>query len=126
MATDLQNLVIKIEADAKNALKELEITNKSLRSLQKEVKKSSSEQAKLTKSFQSANEASHKFNSTLKTLAATFLTLQGSKEFVGLLGDVESGFIGVAKTTGLASKDFEELKKKIFDLSTSMSGVSTF
>ena len=124
MSTE-QNMEIRIQADAKEALVELRNVTKSLKGLETETKKMSKDSAAMKKSIDSVSKSTRSFSRALKGLVGAYVSLQGTKEFVGLLGRMEKGFVGVAKTTGLAGKELDELKDGIIDLSTELSGVET-
>lgn len=59
---------------------------------------------------------------------AAFLTVRQVTEFTRTLitefGEVEKGFIGVAKTTGLAGDELIDLENRIKDMSTTLAGLT--
>ena len=117
-------LVINITAEADKALRELKELTGGLKQVEKEVQRSAKSTAQMQKHFDSLGK---KANSLAKSLVGVFgavASYQGAKQYVQLLGKIEEGFIGVAKTTGLAGKELEKLKDKLYDLGTTMAGVS--
>lgn len=115
-----QQLIIKIKADTDKAVSQVTKLTKQVDKLTKENKKfgnSSKEIGQINKSFESLGR-------TLKGVAAAYLSFEGARKLISTTADIESGFIGVAKTTGLAGEELEVMKGKILDLSTELAGVS--
>jgi len=124
MASKEQSLDIRINADANKAIAELKSVTTQLKRLEGEVKKGSASTKQLQSSFDSVAGSASGFAKTLAGLAAGYASMSGAKEFVGLLTEMENGYIGVAKTTGMAGEELEKLKGGIEDLSTKLAGVS--
>ena len=116
-------LLIKVRADSDKATKELGRLTKEVDKLTKQVGKSNKTWSNNKKSFDSVSKATASFNKQLAGLAATYLSFQGAKQLVQTTADVESGFIGVAKTTGLVGEEFKKLENELLNMSTSMAGV---
>lgn len=83
----------------------------------KKTKKTEQDLASLNKKFASLTKS-------VTGLIAAYASFQGAKAFVGMVGDIEEGFVGVAKTTGLAGEQFNQFKDQIKDMSVNLAGVS--
>ena len=116
-----KQLSIKVSAQTLDAQKRLERLSKEIDTLARTTQKSSVSQ---TKSFKKINNSAQELRNTILKLGSAYLGLEGAKSLVSTAGDIEKGFIGVQKTTGLAGEEFKKLKQNIYDLSTSMSGTS--
>lgn len=116
-------LLLKVRADTDKATKELSKLTKEVKKLSKGVKTNSKTMKLSEKSFNGVAKATSNFNTQLVALASTYLSFQGAKKLVLTTAEVEAGFIGIAKTTGLVGREFEELEKSLLDMSTSMAGV---
>lgn len=113
-------LLIKIKADSDRATKDIARLSKEVDKLTKENKKfgtSSKEIEKINKSFNS-------LGNTIKGIAAAYLSFEGARKLITTTADIEKGFLGVAKTTGITGDELEKLKGDILDLSTELAGVS--
>ena len=100
------------------------ITNK-LNKLENETKKQTASNKEIEKSFKGLEKTAGKFTTTLSGVVAGYLSLQGASLVVSEMATLEEGFIGVAKTTGLAGEEFDKLKQGLLELSTQIAGVST-
>jgi len=118
-------LLIKIQADTNKAIKDVNKLTKEVKTLSKESKqfgKSAKDVEKVNKSFTKLNTS---VLGVVSSVALAYSAITGVGKLVSVTSELEKGFIGVAKTTGLAGEEFENLKEEIFDLSTEMSGVKT-
>ncbi len=116
------SLIIRIQADTDKAAKEIKRLNKQIDSL----KKSSDGKWEkgVNKGFKDIQTSAKSLNGTLKTLAATFLTFQTGKALIQTAADIEEGFLGIQKTTGLTGEAMKGLEDSILSLSTEMAGIS--
>lgn len=125
MGTTDQDLVIKLRAEMDAAIKEINKLNKEMDSLTKTSKVSSKSFKENEKAYKSVETSVTKLTKQLGALGAAYLSLDGAKAIVNIAADMEQGFIGVAKTTGLFGTEMKSLEDGILDLSTSIAGVST-
>ena len=124
MGTTDQEMVLKLRSEMGSAIKEVKRLSKELDTLSK----SSSKNAKAFKN----NEAAYKRIGTsvtkltkqLGTLAIAYASIQGAKQLISTTAEVEKGFIGVAKTTGLVGEELKKLESELLSMSTEMAGVS--
>lgn len=77
-----------------------------------------------TDSFAKRGRALEGFRSKYTQVIGGLVSVYALKSLVDTIGTLEEGWIGVAKTTGLAGEEFENLKGRIQDLSLTMKGVS--
>ena len=123
MSTD-QKLVIKIQAQADKATQEINKLNKELDKMSKSTKNANASSKNVSAGFKGINASASQLSGTLKGLAAAYLSIEGAKSLVSTAAEVEEGFLGVAKTTGLAGEEMDKFKQKLFDMSTELAGVS--
>ena len=116
------DLIIQIKADTKKAISEIDKLTKSVDNLKKTEDGGWSKRT--TQGFNNIGKSANTLNTTLKSLAATWLTFQTGKSLVKTAADIEEGFLSVAKTTGLTGEAMEALGDSILELSTKMAGVS--
>lgn len=64
------------------------------------------------------------FRSNYTQIIGSLVSIYAIKQLVEVIGTLEEGWVGVAKTTGLAGEEFEELKDGIKDMSLELRGVS--
>ena len=124
MGTADQDMVIKLRSEMDSAIKEVKRLSKELDSLNKQTTKN-------TKGFKQ-NEAAYKrigasvtkLTKQLGALALAYASIQGAKQLISTTAEVEKGFIGIAKTTGLTTEEFKKLESELLSMSTEMAGVS--
>ncbi len=124
MRTKEEEYIIKVRTESDKALKELNRLNKEINQISKGVGKSGKSLKVSEKSFAGVTKSVSALNKQLLGLATTYLSFQGAKQLIQTTAELEKGFIGVAKTTGLVGDEFEKLKDGLFDMSTSMGGVT--
>jgi len=112
---------IKINAELGDTNKQIAKLTKELEKLQKKANTGSLD--KTQKGFDKTSQSAGKLTKSLTAMATAYVSLTGMKELVRITAEVEDGFIGVAKTTGLVGDDFERLKEGINDLSTELAGM---
>ncbi len=117
-----EELIIKIKADTDKATKEINRLNTEVKKLHKTSDGKWSKDTK--KGFDNISKSANSLNTQLKALAVTYLSFQTAKSLVTTAADIEEGFLGVAKTTGLAGEALAGLKDSILELSTKMAGIS--
>ena len=61
---------------------------------------------------------------SMQNLMLSYIAISAGKNFINNIATLEKGWIGVAKTTGMAGEEMETLKTSIRDLSVEMKGVS--
>ena len=118
-----RELIIKVKTDSDKATKKLGRLTKEVDKLTKNVGKNTKTLSNSKKSFDGVAKSTAIFNNKLVKLAATYLSFEGAKKLITTTAEVESGFIGIAKTTGLTGKEFKKLETALLDMSTSMAGV---
>jgi len=116
--------LIKVKADTDKAIKEINKLNKELADLKKTSSNSVKSSKDIEQSYKKLGKTTAVLSKQIATLATAYLSFQGAKEIVSITSELQSGFIEVAKTTGITGDAFKELEQDIFKLSTSMAGVS--
>jgi TP901 family phage tail tape measure protein len=125
MANTQSELNFKVEADARGAIKALNNVTRELKVITREVRKTSKSTKGIENSFKSFEKTTEALTNQLKGVVAGLIAFEGAKNTVSLMADLEQGFIGVAKTTGMAGDEFNNFKRDLLKLSTKMAGVST-
>ena len=123
MASD-NELLIKVKAETSKATKEIGRLTKEVDKLSKQTKKTSKNTDAINKSFTGINKITKSLTSSLAKLGTAYLSFQGAKQLITTTAELEKGFIEVSKTTGITGDALKELEDDIFDLATSMAGVS--
>lgn len=116
-------LLIKIKAETDKATKEIQGLNKQVESLSKQMKTSNSSFDSNKKAFEGLEKSAVKLKDQLVGIATAYLSFQGAKQLINTTADIEQGFIGVAKTTGLTGDALKNLEGDILNLSKEMAGV---
>ncbi len=124
MGTTDQDMVLKLRSDMGTAIKEVKRLSKELDSLHKSSKKNTTTLKQNEAAYKKIGGSVSKLTTQLKALAVSYASIQGARALVGTAADIEEAFLGVAKTTGLAGEEFDELKDSILDLSTELAGIS--
>ena len=119
-----KELVIKITADASKATKQVDQLTKEIDQFSKATKTAGSNSKNISRGFSNIDSSASKLTATLTSLAAAYLSIEGAKSLVSTAADIEEGFLGISKTTGIAGEAMEKFKTKLYDMSTEMAGIS--
>ena len=122
MAKD-QEMHIKVSADIAEANRKIATLTKEIDKLNKTSSKSSKSAASQEAAFKKVGAAADGLSKKLASIVAAYASFEGAKSVVSTAADIEEGFIGVAKTTGMTGEEFDKFKEKLYEMSTSMSGV---
>ena len=120
----MEKLEIKIQADAKSAIKEVDKLTDEIKKLDKQTKTSNKTTKSTAKAFDSVGKSASSLGTKLLGIATGYAAITTASNIVSTTANIEEGFIGVAKTTGLAGEAFDEFKDSILELSTEMAGIS--
>lgn len=119
-----QDMVIKLRSEMDSAIKEVKRLNKELVSLEKTSGKNTKSFKESEESYKRIGKSVSSLTKQLGALATAYLSFQGAKELISTTSDLEKGFIEISKTTGITGDSLKVLEDDIFNLSTSMAGVS--
>ena len=122
--TNKQDLYIEISAKVDKANKEIERLKKSFKELSSTIKKSSTDAEKVEKSYKNLSKSAEELKKSLIGIVTAYASFAGASKAVEITSRLEQGFIEIAKTTGLAGQELEQLKDKVLSLSTELKGVS--
>jgi len=117
----MDSLLIQIKADTGKAVKEIDELTKSVNKLKKTSDGKWAD--KTNKDFTKIGKSAKTLNGTLTKLATTWLTFQTGKSIITTAADIEEGFLGIAKTTGMTGKALDDFKDKLLTLSTELAGI---
>ena len=106
------DLMIKISADTKKAVKEIE-------QLKKEIKQFSSDTKKANKSLKEQSNSLTKLKGSIKGVVGAYLGFQAVKSVISTVGDFEQSIAKLHAITGATSTDMDTLKSKAMELGKS-------
>ena len=119
-----QEMVLKLRGDMDSAIKEIKKLNKEMEGLGKTSKKNAKDIKSQEASYKKIGASAANLTKKLKGLAAAYLSIEGASKLISTTAKLEEGFIEIAKTTGLTGEAMKSMEQSIFDLSTSMAGIS--
>jgi len=122
MAKD-QEMHIKVSADIAEANRKIATLTKEIDKLKKASSKSTKNAASQEAAFKRVGAAADGLHKKLAAIVATYASIESVKGVVSAAAEIEEGFIGVAKTTGMTGEEMDKFKEKLYEMSTSMAGV---
>jgi TP901 family phage tail tape measure protein len=141
-----EKLTIEIEAKTKEAQKQIQSLENKFKDLKQDSKELNIKLSDGKKKIKELGETSQKTSKVLQNmntalggsskgmallskqaagLAIAYEAVSNAIETIKVAGDIEEGFLNVAKTTGLAGDELKKFEQNILDLSTTMAGVKT-